>query len=64
MVAHKDKTPPSIDKYALIPAQLVNQGALHAQWDKVNDRKIKREGGGDLPSQLSAYFMPRQYLLH
>lgn len=68
MVAHKDEThvpPPNpTDKYALIPAQLVNQGALHAQWDKVNDRKIKREEGGDLLSQLSACLTPRQYLLH
>lgn len=45
------------DKSALVAAQLVNQGALHAQWDKVNDRKVKRGRGGDLPSQVAGYVM-------
>lgn len=63
MVAHK-KSPPLTDKYAPIPAKRVNQGALHAQWDKVNDRKIKRGRGSDLPSQLVVYLMTRQCLLH
>lgn len=45
------------DKSALVAAQLVNQGALHAQWDKVNDRKVKRGRGGDLPAQVAGYVM-------
>lgn len=64
MVTHKHE--PSLfltDKSALIAAQHANQGALHAQRDKVNDRKIKRGRGGDLPSRVAAYVMPRQYLL-
>lgn len=52
------------DKSALISLWHANQGALHAQWDKVNDRKIKRGRGGDLPSRVAACMMSRQYLLH
>lgn len=51
MVTHKHE--PSLfltDKSAPISAQHANQGALHAQWDKVNDRNIKRGRGCDLPS--------------
>lgn len=62
-VTHKHE--PSLfltDKSAPIAAWHANQGALHAQRHKVNDREIKRGRGGDLPSRVAAYAMPGQYL--
>lgn len=45
-----------------ISAQNKTQGALHAQRDKVNDKKIKI--GGDLPSRAAACMRCWHYLLH
>lgn len=64
MVTHKPR--PALlltDESPLILAWHANQGALHAQRDKVNDRKIKRGTGDDLPSRLAACVMPSQCLL-
>lgn len=64
LVTHSDEFSLFLtDKSAPVAAELVNQGALHAQRDKVNDKKIKRGRGSDLPSQVAACAVPGLYLL-
>lgn len=64
---HSQKTRPAASWQTNLrprsPQRLVNQGALHAQWDKLNDRKVKRGPGGDLPSRVAGICDAQHYVL-